>query len=105
MRRLVNTVTYQIDYDALAALAEREHPLLNIMKDTEKQIRECPWEWTAEVMGQARTAHHLLDMAQIPQGRGYSSDLDSRVYLAVMELIDLRHQVDQGEAPPAPGAL
>jgi hypothetical protein len=97
-------VSSGIDYDLLSVLQGKPHPLLNIMDDVEKQIRECPWEWTAEVMSQARSAHHLLDMAQVPRGRGCSSDLDSRVYLAVTELIGLRRRVEQAPAGDrAPG--
>ncbi len=87
-------MNYEIDYDVLAALATRTHPLLNIADDWHQQVLETPEAWIGEVLFQARSVYHLLDMAQIPQGRGYSSDLDSRTYLAVMELIDLRKQVE-----------
>lgn len=85
-------MTYEIDYDLLAVLTTRKHPLLNIEDDFEKQIADIPLSWVGEVFTEARNAHHLLDMAQIPHGRGYANDLDSRTYLAVMELIDRRRE-------------
>jgi hypothetical protein len=81
-----------IDYELLAALAVREHPLLHIADDWQAQILETPLAWTGEIMAQARVAHHLLDMADVPHGIAYASDLDSRTYLAVIELIALRRQ-------------
>lgn len=90
----------EIDYRLLTALSEKQHPLLNIADDFEKQIREIPIAWTGEIFTAARTAHHLLDLADIPHDFGYASDLDSRTYLAVMELIELRRQLaahEQGE--------
>jgi hypothetical protein len=85
-------MSYEIDYDLLAVLATRTHPLLNIADDWHQQVLETPEAWIGEVLFQARSVHHLLDMAQIPRGTGYASDLDSRTYLAVMELIDRRRE-------------
>ncbi len=88
----------EINYDLLARLAAKPHPLLNIAEDFEKQIREIPISWTAEVFEQARTAHHLLDMVGIPQcldGRYYASDLDSRTWQAIMLIIKMRGQLDR----------
>lgn len=84
-----------IDYDLLARLAERPHPLLRIADDFEAQIREIPPAWIGEVFTAARTAHHLLDLAGIPfQAAGhYSSDLDARTWLAVIEIADLREHL------------
>lgn len=93
VRRLGVGVSYEkIDYELLQILSIRKHPLLHIGDDFEEQIRGIPPAWVGEVFQQTRNAHHLLDMAQIPRGRGYASDLDSRTYLAVMELIDRRHE-------------
>lgn len=85
-------MTERVDYELLAALSQRTHPLLNIADDFEAQIRGIPIEWTGEVFQEARNVHHLLDMAQIPQWKGRLNpyDLDARAYLAVMELIELR---------------
>lgn len=84
---------YEIDYDLLEKLAVRPHPLLHIEDDWAEQLRGIPPEWTGEVLFQARNVHHLLDMAQIPRGISYASDLDSRACLAVLELIDHRREL------------
>lgn len=86
-----------INYPLLARLAERPHPLLNIAEDFEAQIREIPIAWTGEVFTQARSVHHLLDIVGIPQQAGghYSGDLDSRTWLAINEIINLRNQLDR----------
>jgi hypothetical protein len=91
-------VAKPINYELLKQLATRPHPLLNIAEDFEKQIRDIPPAWTGEVFTQARTAHHLLDLASIPQrdeGHVYASDLDSRTWLAVAELGSLRNRLDR----------
>lgn len=85
-----------INWDLIGRLAAMAHPLLHIAEDLEAQIRDTPIEWTGEVFGQARTAHHLLDLAGIPQrlgGRVYASDLDARTYLAVTEITTLRERL------------
>lgn len=87
-----------INYDLLAQLATQPHPLLHIGDDLEAQIRTTPISWTGEVFTEARTVHHLLDLAGIPQrleGHVYASDLDSRTYLLVMEAFKLRGRLDR----------
>lgn len=76
----------EINWTLLAELSTKPHPLLNIADDLERQIRETPLSWTGEVFQEARNAHHLLDLVRIPAGRGYPSDLDARVYLAVRRI-------------------
>lgn len=85
----------EINYDLLTRLAARPHPLLNIAEDFEKQIREIPISWTAEVFQEARTAHHLLDIVGIPHGIGYAQDLDARTWQAINLIINLRGQLDR----------
>lgn len=87
-----------INYELLAQLADKPHPLLNIADDFEKQIREIPIAWTGEVFTEARTAHHLLDLADVPHGEGYAQDLDARTWLAVAELGRLRERLDRIKA-------
>lgn len=84
-----------INFDLLAQLAEKPHPLLHIADDFERQIREIPLAWVCEIFQQARSAHHLLDMADIPTQTAYKSDLDSRAYLAIRQIIKLREQIDR----------
>lgn len=86
----------EINYALLKSLAEKPHPLLNIAEDFEEQLRLMPTEWVGEVFTEARTAHHLLDLAGIPQrdrDHVYASDLDSRTWLAVAALSEARVQL------------
>lgn len=78
-----------IDFELLAQLATKPHPLLNIWDDFAAQLDEGPIEWTREVFQEARTAHHLLDLAGIPAVQGYASDLDARVYIAIQRIQQL----------------
>lgn len=78
-----------INYDLLAQLATQPHPLLPIEADVAAQIQATPLSWTRELFHQARSAHHLLDLADVPRGKGHASDLDSRTYQLVMEAFTL----------------
>lgn len=86
-----------INYGLLARLADKPHPLLHIADDFEKQIREIPVAWIGEVFQQARSAHHLLDLARIPRQAGgcYSSDLDARTFQAVLLIGSLQEQLQR----------
>lgn len=84
-----------VNWDLLRDLREKPHPLLNIADDFEAQIRDTPPAWTGEVFQEARTAHHLLDLVGIPHGKGYAQDLDSRTYLAIRLIIDIRERLDR----------
>jgi hypothetical protein len=94
---MTTTDTPTINYSLLTQLADKPHPLLNIADDFERQLRETPTAWLGEVFTQARTVHHLLDLIGIPQQASghYSSDLDSRTWLAINEIINLRGQLDR----------
>lgn len=85
----------EINYSLLGELATKPHPLLNIADDFETQIRETPIAWTGEVFEEARTAHHLLDIVGIPHGTGYAQHLDSRTWLAIIQINKLRGQLDR----------
>lgn len=87
-----------INFPLLADLAERSHPLLNIADDLERQIRETPAAWIGEVMEQARTSHHLLDVVGVPTRLGYGSDLDARTYLAARKIIELGERLNRIES-------
>lgn len=88
----------EINFNLLKQLAEKPHPLLNIADDFEKQLRETPSEWLGEVFTQARSAHHLLDLARIPQrveGSVYASDLDARTWQLVIASQGLQERLDR----------
>jgi hypothetical protein len=76
-----------INFALLAELATKPHPLLNIGDE--------PSPWWGEVYQEARNAHHLLDMVDIPRGEGYASDLDARTWLAVVKLQQLAERLDR----------
>jgi hypothetical protein len=84
-----------INWSLLQSLHDKPHPLLHIADDFEKQIREIPIAWTGEVFTAARTAHHLLDMIGIPQGKAYASDLDARTFRAVLLVQRLKERLDR----------
>lgn len=95
---MTDTEAPAINFDLLQRLADKPHPLLSIADDFEKQLRETPSAWLGEVFTQARTAHHLLDLAGIPQkieGRAYASDLDARTWQLLNEIIGLRDRLDR----------
>lgn len=74
-----------VNFTLLTELATKLHPLLNIGDE--------PSPWWGEVYQEARNSHHLLDIAGIPRGKGYSSDLDARTWLAIHELGRLRERL------------
>jgi hypothetical protein len=88
-----------VNFDLLGQLATRAHPLLNIADDHEAQIRELPIAWTAEVIQEARTVHHLLDIAGItqrnpdPDRHGRYLNVDARTYLAIRALGELQDRI------------
>lgn len=65
------------DWKLIDSLKQRPHPYLN---DDEKVCEGLPIG-VQEILMEARVAHHLLDLAGIPRGEGYSADLDARVVL------------------------
>lgn len=89
----------EINYDLLTQLADKPHPLLNVADDAEKQFRETPVSWLSEVFVEARTAHHLFDIAGIPHGEScYSQHLDARAWLAITKIGTLRDRLDRIKA-------
>jgi hypothetical protein len=48
-----------------------------------------------EVMQEARTVQHLLDLAGIPEGKLYSANVDARTYLLVAEVGRLRDRLSR----------
>lgn len=67
----------EINHALLARLYGRPHPLLASTSEA------C---CAVATTYQARIAHHLLDMAGIPQGDGSDSQLDARVWLTITRM-------------------
>lgn len=80
-----------INYTLLTDLATKPHPLLNIVEGGEyvlkvgDELDRCSGG-VGEVMQEARTAHHLLDLAGIPHGEGYAQDLDARMWQMLVKM-------------------
>lgn len=74
-----------INFALLQDLRFKPHP----------HIRDIPFPagvhigW-AEIADQAKAAHHLLDLAGIPNDKGYNGDLDARTYLATRKIHQLQ---------------
>lgn len=81
----------EINWTLINELHKKPHPLLNIRDDHRHEC--CPYD--GEVIQEARTVHHLLDMAGIPRGTGYSSDADARTFLLLAEVVALRERLDR----------
>ena len=71
----------------LGRLAFRPHPLLAIPKDNVDDV--------IRLYHDARSVHHLADMARIPAGEGEDSHIDARVFLIVRALGDLRADMER----------
>ncbi len=86
----------EVNFQLLADLATKPHPLLNISGDCQFICTtHNDHHYIGEVQQEARNAHHLLDMAGIPRDRGYSSDLDARTWRAITLISDLRERLDR----------
>lgn len=83
----------EINWSLIQSLSAKPHKHLNICDDFDAQLASIPSSWVGEVFQEARTVHHLLDLAGIPEGHGYSAHVDARAYLLVVEVISLRDQL------------
>lgn len=74
----------EINFKLLDELAQRPHPRMN--------YRPCECHnWCGEINSEAKIVQHLLDLAEIPSGKGvHDSNIDARVYLALVELAQRR---------------
>lgn len=81
-----------INFTLLQELATKPHWALNVV-DLPPDVHIG----VSEILTEARTALHLLDLAGIPQGRErcYHENVDARVYLAITELFDLRERCER----------
>lgn len=78
----------EINYDLIAQLADRPHPLLT------PKVCDCH-HWCGEINQEAKVSHHLLDLAGIPHGKGYAQNLDARTFQAVMALSQATGRLDR----------
>ena len=75
-------MTSVINFDLLAELRARgEHPH---QRGAQPDV-EYPNVGVAEVLDEAVACQHLLDLAGIPNDKGYEGDVDARTYLLVVK--------------------
>jgi hypothetical protein len=75
-----------INWDLIQRLAEKPHKHLNIVDGATygllvDGVFDHASHGVSEVMTETRTVQHLLDLAGIPEGEGYSAHIDARVFL------------------------
>lgn len=88
----------RVNWTLLGDLDTKTHPLVN--HDPERFPAHAALDsWTRELIVMARTAHHLLDLAGIPNKHGGRqpdvSDLDARTYLLLAEALRLRERLSR----------
>lgn len=86
----------EINWTLIQELALKPHKHLNISPDC---VFTCTTHggdhYIGEIEQEARTVHHLLDLAGIPEGEGYSAHVDARAYLLLAEVIELRNRLSR----------
>lgn len=90
----------EINWTLINDLATKPHKHLNIVKDAEyglmvNGVFDRAHCGVGEVMEEARTVQHLLDLAGIPEGHSYSAHIDARVYLLLAETLKLRERMSR----------
>src|SRR5574339_911724 len=88
----------EINWDLINDLHTKPHPLVNIVDGAEYCTvvdGKHDHSYVGEFLQEASTAHHILDLAGVPRGHGYSSDVDARVYLLADERNSLRERLDR----------
>lgn len=95
---VVDDTATAINWTLINHLATKPHKHLNIVEGADYgamidgKFDHCS-NGVAEVLQEARTVHHLLDMAGIPEGHGYSAYVDARAYLLLAEVLNLRERL------------
>lgn len=95
---VVTGPTRDINWTLIQELSAKPHKHLNIAEGEQYglmidgRFEDC-CNGVNEVMQEARTAHHLCDMAGIPEGDGYSAHIDARVFLLVREAGELNDRL------------
>lgn len=88
----------EINWTLIQALAAKPHKHLNIVEGEQYGVMvngvfDTGCHGIGEVMEEARTVQHLLDLAGVPEGEGYSAHIDGRVFLLVAEVGRLRERL------------
>lgn len=82
-----------INWTLINELHTKPHPLINHDPERFPEHARCDSIGCGEIVMEARTVHHLLDLAGIPRGHGHNSDIDARTYLLLAEVIALRERL------------
>lgn len=87
-----------VNWDLIQDLAKKPHRNINIVEGEQYGLMvdgvfdNC-CNGVNEVMFETRAVHHLCDLAGIPVGEGYASDVDARVFLLLRAVNDLRDRM------------
>ncbi len=83
-----------INWDLLTELAGKPHKHLNLSAECSWYTCEHGHEHTGtdEVLQEARTVQHLCDIANVPEGRGYSAHIDARVFQLLTMKLDFQER-------------
>lgn len=87
-----------VNWPLIERLAVQPHKHLNIVDGAQYGLMvggvfDNASNGVGEVMQEARTAHHLCDLAGIPEGWNYSAHIDARVFQLVMQRLDLAERL------------
>lgn len=88
----------EINWTLINDLHTKPHPLVNIVDGAEYCIvidGKHDHSYVGEVLQEASTVHHILDLAGVPRGHGYSSNEAARTFLLLAETISLRERLDR----------
>jgi hypothetical protein len=90
----------EINFPLLTKLAAKPHKHLNIVAAGRYGVMvdgvfDTGNDGIGEVMEEARAVQHLCDLAGISEGLGYSAHIDARVYLLLVDRMQLRERLDR----------
>jgi hypothetical protein len=88
----------RVNWDLLQRLAAKPHKHLNIVEGEQYGLMvdgefDTACNGVGEVMQEARTVQHLLDMAGVPEGWNYTAHIDARVFLLISDLLAARERL------------
>lgn len=90
----------EINWKLIERLSTKPHKHLNIVEGAQYgamidgKFEDC-CNGINELMQEARNVHHLLDLAGIPEGKGYRADIDARTYLAIRRIQDAEERLER----------
>jgi hypothetical protein len=88
----------RVNWDLIQRLAAKPHKHLNIVEGERYGLMvdgkfDTGCGGVGEVMQEARTVQHLLDMAGVPEGWADTAHIDARVFLLISDLLAARERL------------